>query len=91
MAPQKIMVEIFGQQLNLRSAANPEYASELANYVDDQIHKVASQSNDPLKVALLASLNIANELFQLRKNSQESLDAVSERTDSLIAMLERSL
>ncbi len=91
MAPQKIMVEIFGQQLNLKSAADSNYASELAQYVDEHIHRVASQSNDPLKVALLASMNIANELFQERKNRQESLDAVSERADSLLEMLERSL
>lgn len=91
MAPQKIMVEIFGQQLNLKSAADSGYASELAQYVDEQIHRVASQSNDPLKVALLASMNIANELFQERKSRQENLDAVSERADSLLEMLERSL
>ena len=91
MASQKIMVEIFGQQLNLKSAADSNYASELAQYVDEHIHRVASQSNDPLKVALLASMNIANELFQERKSRQEGLDAVSERADSLLEMLERSL
>ena len=91
MVQQKIAVEIFGQQLNLRSAADPAYASELAEFVDEQVHKVASQSNDPLKVALLASMNIANELFQERKSQKENIDAVSERADSLIEMLERSL
>jgi len=91
MAPQKIMVEIFGQSLSLKSAADPKYASELAQFVDEQIHRVASQSNDPLKVALLASMNIANELFQERKSRKENLDAVSERADSLLEMMERSL
>ena len=91
MPPQKIVVEIFGQNLNLKSAADPKYASELAQYVDEQIHRVASQSNDPLKVALLASMNIANELFQERKGRKENLDAVSERADSLLEMVERSL
>ena len=91
MAQQKIVVEIFGQHLNLRSAADLTYASELAEFVDEQVHKVASQSNDPLKVVLLASMNIANELFQERKSSQENIDAVSDRADSLIEMLERSL
>ena len=61
MSQQKLSVEIYGQQLNLKSAANPEYTSELADFVDGHIRKVSSQSNDPLKVALLASMNIANE------------------------------
>jgi cell division protein ZapA (FtsZ GTPase activity inhibitor) len=91
MASQKIVVEIFGQSLNLKSAADPKYAFELAQFVDEQIHKVSSQSNDPLKVVLLASMNIANELFQERKSRKESLDAVSERADSMLEMMERSL
>ncbi len=91
MTQQKIMVEIFGQQLNLKSAADPQYASDLAEFVDDQIRKVASQSNDPLKVALLASMNIANELFEERKARQETTEAISQRADSLIEMLEKSI
>ena len=90
MAQQRISVEIFGQQLNLKSAADPQYASELAEFVNEQIRKVSSQSNDPLKVALLASMNIANELFGERKLQQETTAAISERTDSLIEMLEKS-
>ena len=89
--PKKIMVEIFGQQLNLRSAADPQYASELAEFVDSQIRKVATQSNDPLKVALLASMNIANELFEERRSSEENIESLSQRADSLIEMLEQAL
>ena len=33
------------------------------DYVDKQIMKVSRQSNDPLKVVLLASMNIANDFF----------------------------
>jgi cell division protein ZapA len=91
MTPQKIMVEIFGQQLNLKSSADPEYAARLAQYVDEQVQKVANQSNDPLKVALLASMNIANELFEERKAQEESDNALSQRADSLIEMLEKAI
>ena len=90
MAQQKITVEIFGQQLNLRSVADPKFATDLAEFVDGQIRKVSNQSNDPLKVVLLASLNIANELFEERKSQQETTAAISERADLLIEMLEKS-
>jgi cell division protein ZapA len=87
---EKFIVEIFGQQLNLKSSANLQYAQDLVQFVDDQIRKVANQSNDPLKVALLASMNIANELFEERRVQQESADVIAQRADSLIEMLEKS-
>jgi cell division protein ZapA len=87
---EKFIVEIFGQQLNLKSSANLQYAQDLVQFVDDQIRKVANQSNDPLKVALLASMNIANELFEERRVQQESADVIAQRADSLIEMLKKS-
>lgn len=86
----KLVVEIFGQSLNLKSAANPEYTSQLAEYVDSQIHKVSRQSNDPIKVVLLASMNIANELFEEKKAKEESEEALSQRADSLLEMMRRA-
>ena len=91
MSQQKLSVEIYGQQLNLKSAADSQYTSELAEFVDGHIRKVSGQSNDPLKVALLASMNIANELFEERKSQQESQDAISQRADSLQEMLDRAV
>ena len=85
----KLMVEIFGQSLNLKSSANAEYTLELAEYVDSQIHKVSRQSNDPLKVVLLASMNIANELFEEKRANQESEEILSQRADSLLDMAKR--
>lgn len=86
----KLVVEIFGQALNLKSAANPEYTSQLAEYVDSQIHKVSRQSNDPIKVVLLASMNIANELFEEKKAKEESEEVLSQRADSLLEMVRRA-
>ncbi len=86
----KLMVEIFGQSLNLRSSANAEYTLQLAEYVDSQIHKVSRQSNDPIKVVLLASMNIANELFEEKRAKEKSEEALSQRADSLLEMVKRA-
>ncbi len=83
-------VRIFGQSLHLRSSANSEYTSRLAEYVDSQIHKVSRQSNDPLKVALLASMNIASELFEEKKTKEKSEEVLSRRADSLLEMVRRA-
>lgn len=83
----KLVVQIFGQSLNLKSSVNPEYTARLAEYVDSQIHKVSRQSNDPMKVALLALMNIANELFEEKKAKEERNEALAQRADSLLEML----
>ena len=91
LEPNKVIsVEIFGQQLHLKSAADPSYTAQLAEYVDGQIRKVSRQSNDPLKVVLLASMNIANELHEERKKQEEADDMLSRRADSLLQRIERS-
>ena len=40
MSEKKLTLKIFGQVLNLKSDADPEYAQKLADYVDKQIMKV---------------------------------------------------
>lgn len=91
LEPNKVIsVEIFGQQLHLKSAADPAYTAQLAEYVDSQIRKVSRQSNDPLKVVLLASMNIANELHEERKKQEESAEILERRADSLLQKIERS-
>ena len=86
----KFVVEIFGHSLNLRSSANSEYTLQLAEYVDSQIHKVSRQSNDPIKVVLLASMNIANELFEEREAKEKSEETLSRRADSLLEMVRKA-
>ena len=91
MNEQKLVVEIFGQQLTLKSEAELEYATRLAAYVDEQIRKVSRQSNDPIKVVLLASMNIANELFEEQDSKAESTSALAQKADSLIDMVQKAI
>ena len=91
MNQQKLVVEIFGQQLTLKSEADLEYATRLASYVDEQIRKVSRQSNDPIKVVLLASMNIANELIEEQDSKAERALALARKADSLIAMVQKAI
>ncbi len=91
MNQQKLVVEIFGQQLTLKSEADPEYATRLASYVDEQIRKVSRQSNDPIKVVLLASMNIANELIEEQDSKAARALALARKADSLIAMVQKAI
>jgi cell division protein ZapA (FtsZ GTPase activity inhibitor) len=50
-----------------------------------------SASPPPDRVAIIAAMNIADELFQLKRASNEEFSSIEQRTQSLIRMLDESL
>ena len=63
-----VHVEIGGQRYPIRSALDATYVTQLAAYVDEKMRLAAREttSGDTLKVAVLAALNVADELFRAR-------------------------
>lgn len=62
----RVTVEIWGQQVTLRTQNDPEYVQRLARFVDRRMDTIA-QKNPRLstsQVALLAAINVADELFK---------------------------
>ena len=80
-----IPVEINGQRYPIRSGLDPEYVARLALYVDEKMRAAgdSTPTGDSLRLAVLAALNIADELFRCR-------DATTTRDDRLAARTERS-
>jgi cell division protein ZapA len=74
-AKKSVQVQIFGHPYTIRGEADQEYILGVAAYVDRKMREiteklpVASLS----KVAILASLNIADELFKERA-SRDHMD-----------------
>ena len=66
--PNLVHVEIFGQTYALNAGADPAYVQQLAAHVDAQMREVGKSAGavDSLRVAVLAALNIADELFRCR-------------------------
>jgi cell division protein ZapA len=79
------IVEIFGQTYNVRGEGDPDYLSELAQFVDARMREVAAQvaTVDPVKIAILAALNIADEFSRYRKARESASDAWIEKTEEL--------
>ena len=69
-----ITVEIFGQTYNVRGEGDPNYLTELARFVDSRMREVAGQvaTVDPVKIAILAALNIADEFSQYRRERESA-------------------
>jgi cell division protein ZapA len=77
---RSVTVTIDGKLVPLRSEATPEYLDALAGYVERQIKEVqAGKPLNPYRTAVLAALNIADELFRERQEHSELKDQVRER------------
>ena len=88
-----VQVQILGQQLPLRTEADPSYALELAEFVDGKMREVTKMLPvaSVSKVAILASLNIADELFKERANKQRTGSDVVDRAAVLLRRLDEVL
>lgn len=86
-------VEILGREYKIRGAADEAYIAEVARYVDAKLREVSQGgvSPPPDRVAIIAAMNIADELFQLKRTHTEEFSSIEQRTQSLIRMLDESL
>lgn len=90
---QPTRVEIYGQNYNVRGEGDPAYLTELAQYVDARMREVASEVStvDPVKIAILAALNIADELHRQRDRSERVSGIWMNRTRELARRLDVTL
>jgi cell division protein ZapA len=87
-----VRVEIFDQSYNLRGS-DPEYLQKLASYVDSRMRQISEQTAtiDSLRLAVLAALNIADELHILRRQHDSITSDVKQRTSHLAGALDEVL
>jgi cell division protein ZapA len=88
-----IPVEIHGQRYPIRSTLDPEYVARLASYVDLKMRAAAESApaGDSLRLAVLAALNIADEVFRCRDITRTRDGELAERAGELERLLDRVL
>ena len=82
---------IGGEEYTVRSDLTPEYTREVAGYVDQALKKVLAQGGlvETHKAAILAALDITNELFQAKKGEREVAARITALADDFAKMLPR--
>jgi cell division protein ZapA len=88
-----IPVEINGQRYPIRSTLEPEYVARLASFVDERMRAAADSTptGDSLRLAVLAALNIADELFRCRDLTRVRDGHLAERTEEIERLVDRVL
>jgi cell division protein ZapA len=84
-----VRVVIGGEEYTVRSDLPPEYTREVAGYVDQALRKVLAQGGlvETHKAAILAALDITNELFQAKKGEREVAGRLAALADDFAKML----
>lgn len=83
-------VTMAGKKFRVRSDADEHYVQTLARFVDKKLEDISRQTHMVTTghVALLAALDIADELFRALDRSREFRDQVSGRSSHMLDLLE---
>ncbi|MCL6583553.1 MAG: cell division protein ZapA [bacterium] len=89
---QKTTVEILGEQYTIKSDISPQEVHRLAEFVNAKIEGIRhkAKSMPLLTVAILACLNIAEELFKVRRQLEETQNLMEEESANILKLLDES-
>jgi cell division protein ZapA len=84
-----VRVTIVGEEYTIRSDSSPEHTRVVAEYVDRVIREIMNSGNvgETRKAAILAALQITDDLFTARAESEE----IAEGMNQLSAEIRRRL
>jgi len=89
----RVQVVIMGQPYKVRAEEDGAYIEELARFVDTKMGELAKETgtSEPLKVAILAALNIADELFKSEEEVKRADEEIATRAAEITETLRASL
>jgi cell division protein ZapA len=92
-ANQGTPVQIFGQVYRLRSDEDADRVRQIAEMVDQKMNRIADRgaSADNYRIAVLAALELADELHALRDKHSELQRLVDAKSSSLAALLDKAV
>ena len=89
-----VQVTIYGKSYTIKGKADSSYISGVANYVDMKMREVddgAQSTQVEGKVAILAGMNITDELFSVRQEKEQLANRFEERISALTELIDESL
>ncbi len=90
---QAVRVTIYGQEYPIRDRGNEEYIKKIARYVDERMLQIEEQTsiNSPARLAILAALNIADELFSLEHERDKLLSEFESKARDISECLNQGM
>jgi cell division protein ZapA len=93
LEPESVKVDIFGKTYTLKGDADPDYVQKVAAFVNERMNEVAGNSSvaSTAKVAILAAVNIADELFREQQKRLEALATLEDKSDQITHLLAKEV
>ena len=87
---QAVKVNIFGEDYPIKGDVDAPHIEKVAEYVDSKMKEVSERLSNklPLRVAVLAAMNITGELFKEREDKDKKLLDVEEKAQFLLEQLD---
>jgi cell division protein ZapA len=85
-------IRILGQELSVLSDAEEENVANVVSFVNKKMEEVLESAGNlkTLDVAILAALNISEELLKLKGVNKELCDQLECRAEKLIQLIEEA-
>ena len=92
--PKVLKVKILGQDYVIRSSAGQKYLNEVSAYVNEKMEEIMASGIDDsqqLRIAVLAAMNITDELFSYKKEKQQFVDKVEAKTMAITEFIDNRI
>ena len=92
--PKVLKVKILGQDYVIRSSAGQKYLNEVSTYVNEKMEEIKASGIDDsqqLRIAVLAAMNITDELFSYKKENQHFVDKVEAKTMAITEFIDNRI
>tara|TARA_Y100000590_G_scaffold451066_1_gene591790 strand:- start:1287 stop:1583 length:297 start_codon:yes stop_codon:yes gene_type:complete len=90
-----VKVNILGQDYFIRTTASPSYFKKVAAFINDKTSELIENGLNPeteqLKIAVLACMNITDELFLYKNEKQDILNKIESKSTALLDFIDDKL
>ena len=92
--PKVLKVKILGQDYVIRSSAGQKYLNEVSAYVNQKMEEIKESGIDDsqqLRIAVLAAMNITDELISYKKDKRKFVDKVEAKTRAITEFIDNRI
>lgn len=90
----QVKISIFGQEYSVKAPADPEYIKKIAEFLDGKMREVQSgfsTTQSSTRIAILAGMNITDELFNARQFGESTDNDTEQKISSLIELIDDAI
>ncbi len=94
MKSKVVKVTILGQDYVVRSTAGQQYLERVAKFVDKKMEEIKASGIDDsqqLRIAVLAAMNITDELLTYKKEKKKFIEKVESKTIAITEFIENRI